>query len=307
MGSTIMGGHALTVDVPSDPLVVDADPARLAQVIANLLTNAAKYTGRGGSIALTARREGGAAVVSVKDTGVGLPPDMLTKVFDMFTQVDTSLERSQGGLGIGLTLVKRLTEMHGGTVAAFSAGAGRGSEFVVRLPVAAAEPVPVRDDDEGAARPVPRTALRILVADDNADSADSLADLLGLVGHEVVTAGDGQEAVDKAEAFRPDVVLTDIGMPRLNGYEVARALRLRPWAKGVTIVALTGWGQEDDKRARRTRGSTATWSSRSNSTPWCDCSRASRPAPLNRVVRRRPSDRLLRAGGGADHELKPGR
>jgi len=171
---------------------------------------------------------------------------MLAKVFDMFTQVDTSLERSQGGLGIGLTLVKRLVEMHDGSVEARSDGPGCGSEFLVRLPAIEADTVSVAKSEPDLG-PVERSVLRILVADDNVDSADSLSMMLQLSGNRVVTANDGLAAVELAESFRPDVILTDIGMPKMNGYEVARRVRERPWAKGVVIVALTGWGKDEDR------------------------------------------------------------
>ncbi|WP_439628310.1 PAS domain S-box protein [Gemmata sp.] len=246
------GGHDLTVVIPPEPVFVDADPTRLAQVVANLLNNAAKYSERGGHITLTAERRGDEAVVSVKDTGVGIPPDMLPKVFDLFTQVDRSLEKSQGGLGIGLSLVRRLVDMHGGTVEARSDGHGKGSEFVVRVPVVAADrPVEPPAEDGGAARP---SARRILVADDNVDSADSLGQLLELFGNEVRTANDGLAAVAVAGDFRPDLILLDIGMPRLNGYETCRRIREQAWGGTAYIVALTGWGQDDDKRRSKEAG-----------------------------------------------------
>ena len=239
-------GHALAVTESPTPIGLLADPTRVAQIVGNLLTNAAKYTPPGGRITLAVTREGSEAVIRVADSGVGLPPDMLNRVFDLFTQVDTSLERSQGGLGIGLTLVKRLAELHGGSVSAASAGAGRGSTFTVRLP---ALPEHAADLASGPPPPPePRGPLKILVADDNADSADSLALMLGILGHEVRTAGDGEVAVALAEAFRPDVILTDIGMPKLNGYDVARLVRQMPWAAGTVVAALTGWGQDDDKQ-----------------------------------------------------------
>ena len=213
-------GHELTVRLPKHPVVVDADPTRLAQVFANLLNNAAKYSDRGGHIWLTAERQGSDVVVSVKDTGIGIPPDKLTSIFDMFSQVDRSLEKAQGGLGIGLTLVRRLVEMHDGRVEARSEGIGRGSEFVVRLPVVVEASVPQRDHDEPAAS---KSSLRILIVDDNRDGADSLAMMLRIMGNDTATAYDGQEGVDVAERLRPDVVLLDIGLPKLNGYEAAAA------------------------------------------------------------------------------------
>jgi signal transduction histidine kinase len=248
-------GHELRVDLPPEPLFVEADVTRLSQVFSNLLNNAAKYTEPGGRIALTVERRGGEAAVGVRDNGVGIPAHMLLQIFDMFTQVDRSLERSQGGLGIGLSIVKHLVEMHGGTIEARSQGHKLGSEFVVRLPAAKPLDRKAPQDDAGQHEPaLPRTHLRVLVADDNADSASSLALMLEILGHEVRTAQDGQEAVEAAEAFRPDVILLDIGMPRMNGYDACRRLREQPWGAGVFIAALTGWGQDEDKRRSREAG-----------------------------------------------------
>jgi CheY-like chemotaxis protein/nitrogen-specific signal transduction histidine kinase len=239
------GGHELTVNMPSGPIYVDADVIRLAQVFANLLNNAAKYTDRGGQITLTVEQQDGSAVVSVRDTGVGIPAHMLPRVFEMFTQVDRSLERSQGGLGIGLSLVKGLAEMHGGTVEAHSDGHGMGSEFVVRLPVVLSLTGRARDEaGEGTAATSRR---RILVVDDNRDAAISLAMLLRLMGNEAQTAHDGLEALEAAAALKPDVILLDLGMPKMNGYEVARRIRQQPWGKYVVLVAVTGWGQQEDR------------------------------------------------------------
>ena len=240
------GSHKLTVDLPAEALPLSVDPTRIVQVICNLISNAAKYTPPGGRITVSARRQDGALEFSVRDTGIGIPHDMLQKVFDMFTQVAQSVERSQGGLGIGLTLVKRLVELHGGTVEARSAGPGRGSEFVVRLPEhpEAAMPTRVAALPEAA---TPAAGRRILVADDNRDAADSLAFMLRLAGHEVRIAYDGQQAIDMAEAFRPALALIDIGMPRLNGYETARRLRAKPYGETMLLIALTGWGQADDR------------------------------------------------------------
>lgn len=238
--------HALSLRIPEVPLFVHADPTRLAQVFANLLNNAAKYTPRGGRIEVRIEGEGEEARVSVRDDGAGIAPGMLPLVFEMFTQVDQPWNRSHGGLGIGLSIVKRLVEMHGGTVAAHSAGADCGSEFVVRLPLQAAVPEIVAAqavaEGESSAR------RRVLVADDNVDAAESLAALLEILGHEVRTAHDGASAIELAESFRPDLILLDIGMPDLNGYEVCRRIRERPWGRDVFLIALTGWGQEDDRR-----------------------------------------------------------
>ncbi len=218
-----------------------------------MLNNAAKYTEQGGHIWLTAERRGDEVVVKVRDTGLGIPAEMLPKIFEMFTQVDRSLERSQGGLGIGLTLVKRLVELHGGSVEAHSAGPGRGSEFTVRLPVAVAtgshQPQPPKGENTAAP-----TKRRILVVDDNKDSADSLSMMLSIAGMEARTAYDGLEAVEVAAAFNPEVVLLDIGLPKLNGYEAARRIREQPWGKDMVLVAVTGWGQEEDRRRSQEAG-----------------------------------------------------
>ena len=244
--------HDLTVALPPQPVYLNADPTRIAQVVGNLLNNACKFTDDGGRIRLTVEREGEVAVIRVRDSGIGIAADQLPRIFDMFTQIDTSIGRSVSGLGIGLTLVKNLVEMHDGTVDVHSAGVGRGSEFVVRLPVAveAPEPPPART----AAAPPAATARRILVVDDNRDSAESLAMLLELAGNETHTAFDGLEAVAAAAAFRPDVVLCDIGLPKLNGYEVAREIRERPRGEKVVLVALTGWGQAEDRQKSRDAG-----------------------------------------------------
>ncbi len=244
--------HALTATLPPQPVYLNADPTRLAQVVGNLLNNACKFTERGGRIWLTVERERGEAVIRVRDTGIGIAADQLPRVFEMFTQVDTSLERTQGGLGIGLTLVKKLVEMHGGTVEVHSAGIGQGSEFVVRLPilVETAKPAP----EPTVSEPTRTTARRILVVDDNWDSAESLAILLELTGNKTHTAYDGLEAVEAAATFKPDVVLLDIGLPKLNGYEAARKIREEPWGKSMMLVALTGWGQEEDRQRSREAG-----------------------------------------------------
>jgi signal transduction histidine kinase len=246
------GGHELSVTLPGTPVYLDADLTRLAQVFANLLTNAAKYTPPGGRIWLTAERQGAAVTVSVRDNGTGIPAGSLRAIFDMFSQVDRPIERSTGGLGIGLALVKGLVEMHGGTVTAESEGEGKGSTFTVTLPVLEGHAEPAADalGRDAASRP-PR---RILVVDDNRDGADSLALMLRLIGNEVTTAHDGVEAVEKAEAFRPEVILMDVGMPRLNGLEATRRIRGRPWGRGITIVALTGWGQAGDRERSREAG-----------------------------------------------------
>jgi PAS domain S-box-containing protein len=245
-------GHELTVTLPKQPITVDADLTRLAQVFLNLLNNAAKYTERGGHIWLTAERQGSDVVVSVKDDGIGIPADQLPRIFDMFSQVARSLERSQGGLGIGLSLVRRLVEMHDGRIEAHSEGVGRGSEFIVRLPVVVEAPLPPTVERHELA--TPKSSLRILIVDDNRDGADSLGIILRVMGNDIRTAYDGQQGVDVAGEFRPDVILLDIGLPKLNGYEASRRIREQPWGKEVVLIALTGWGQEEDRRRSHEAG-----------------------------------------------------
>jgi len=248
--------HQLTVSLPREPVRVEADATRLAQVLANLLNNAAKYTEKGGYIGLGATLEDGEAVVRVRDSGMGIPAEMLSSIFDLFTQVDRALDRSQGGLGIGLTLVRRLVEMHRGTVQAFSAGPGRGSEFVVRLPALPdARPRPAACNGIVEARRASEgPPHRVLVVDDNVDGAESVALLLRLFGHEVRVAHDGLAALAAVEAFRPEVVLLDIGLPGMDGLEVARTLRQQPDLKDVLLVALTGYGREEDRRRTQEAG-----------------------------------------------------
>ena len=205
--------------------------------------------------ALTTHHSPLTTTVSITDTGVGIPPEMLPKIFEMFTQVDRTLEKSQGGLGIGLTLVKRLVEMHDGSVEARSEGHGMGSEFIVRLPVASMEK-PMANPTHVTQHAPQATALKVLIADDNEDSAMTLAMILKIMGSEVCTAHDGMEAVEVATAFRPDVILLDIGMPRLNGYEACRRIREQPWGEKIVLVALTGWGQDEDKRRSQEAGFT---------------------------------------------------
>jgi PAS domain S-box-containing protein len=242
-------GHAVSVSLPSEPVYLDGDPIRLAQVFGNLLNNAAKYMERGGAITVDARVHDGLVSVHIRDTGIGIPAEALATVFEMFTQVGGSGDRTQGGLGIGLTLVRRLVEMHGGTVEARSGGLGRGAEFITTLPVA---PVPAPSPSVRLGDVPPEglmTKWRILVADDNIDSAESMAMMLRLMGgNEVRTVHDGVQAVEEAEAFRPDLILLDIGMPRMNGYEAARKIRQQSWGQETVLVALTGWGQEEDRR-----------------------------------------------------------
>ena len=246
-------GHELTVTLPPEPTYLNADPVRLAQVVGNLLNNAFKFTDKGGRIWLTVEREGEQALIRVQDTGIGIAAEQLPRIFEMFRQADTSLERSRDGLGLGLTLVKDLVEMHAGTVEARSAGVGQGSEFVVRLPLLSGPVPPLRGEPSGV-KPVATVPRRILVVDDNPDSSDSLAMLLKLTGHEVHVAHDGLEAVAKAAAFQPQVILLDVGLPKLNGYEAARRIREQARNKTPTLVALTGWGQEEDRRRTREAG-----------------------------------------------------
>jgi signal transduction histidine kinase/ActR/RegA family two-component response regulator len=241
-------GHDLVVRLPPDAIYVDADVIRLAQVFANLLNNAAKYTGPGGRIVVAAERDGDTVAVAVQDSGIGIPSEMLAQVFEPFTQLDRSLERSRGGLGIGLALAKRLVEMHGGRIEAHSAGPGLGSRFVVRLPVSAQLGIPYAAASEGGSPMPARGRNRVLVADDNSDSATSLGILLNDAGYDVRTAGDGAQALETAAQFRPDVVLLDIGMPKLNGYEVARHVRRQPWGRNVLLIAVTGWGGADHRQ-----------------------------------------------------------
>ena len=246
-------GHELNVSLPPRPVFLDADLTRLSQVVSNLLTNSAKYTERGGRVWLSAEPRGGAVVVSVRDTGIGIPPQALPTIFDMFSQVDRPIERSAGGLGIGLALVKGLVEMHGGTVSARSEGQGRGSEFTVTLPTLAEHgPAVEPGTDVDSAGSVSKR--RVLVVDDNRDGAESLAMMLELLGNEVAMAHDGLEAVERADRFRPEVILMDVGMPRMNGLEATQRIRENGWGRDVTIIALTGWGQDADRERSRSAG-----------------------------------------------------
>ncbi len=246
-------GHTLTIALSEERLVVDGDAGRLAQVISNLLSNAAKFTDKGGRITLALSREGEEAVIRVRDNGIGIPPEHLDRLFDMFVQLDTSIERSRDGLGIGLTLVKRLVELHGGSIQAHSDGPGRGSEFVVRLALQKAA-VNTQQLPESPPVAAASVARRVLVVDDSRDAAESLEMLLAFEGHEVFKAYDGSDAVKTAERVRPDVILMDIGLPIVNGYEACRRIRAQPWGAAIVMVAITGWGQEDDREQSRLAG-----------------------------------------------------
>lgn len=249
-----MSGQEFSFTVPPEPVYLNADLARLAQIISNLLNNAAKYTRADGRICLTAMRQGKDAVISVRDTGIGIPADMQPRIFEMFKQADRSRGQSKSGLGIGLTLAKRLVEMHGGTITVSSKGHGQGSEFVVRLPVADRPPQKPDQADRENEKPVFAASLRILVVDDDRDSTVSLSMLLQIMGHEVRTSHDGPDAIDIAGEYRPDIVLLDIGLPGMSGYEVARKIRQEPWGEPMKLIALTGWGQEEDRRQAQEAG-----------------------------------------------------
>jgi CheY-like chemotaxis protein len=244
-------GHALSVSTPSEPAFLNADPVRFTQVLSNLLNNAAKYTPPGGRIALKAEHRGEQVEVSVIDNGIGIPGESLEAIFETFTQIGSESSDAQGGLGIGLSLARGLVKLHGGTIHAHSAGLGRGSEFRVCLPTRwtldAESATPAR-----AASP-PQN-LKMLVVDDNRDAAASLSTLLELKGHEVRIAYDGESALQLAEDFRPDMVLLDLGMPKMNGYEACRRLRDFAWGAQMTLIAVTGWGQEEDRRKSAAAG-----------------------------------------------------
>jgi CheY-like chemotaxis protein/two-component sensor histidine kinase len=247
-------GHELTVSLPADPIVLEADPVRLAQVLSNLLNNAAKYTEHGGRIWLNAEKLEDEVLIRVRDTGIGIPGHILPRIFDIFRQTDSSRSR-QNGLGIGLTVVKGLIEMHSGKVQAYSAGIGRGSEFTVRLPLApspSARTKPSRDESVAASRSLSKR--RILIVDDNRDGAESLAMLLNFMGSDVRVALSGPAALEIMTSYKPNVVLLDIGMPGMDGYEVANQVRQHPQLKDVTLIALTGWSQEEDRRRCRKAG-----------------------------------------------------
>ncbi len=247
--------HQLSVVLPNEPIVLEVDPPRLAQVLSNLLNNAAKYTDEGGQISLTAEKLDQEVVIRVRDSGIGIAPELLPRVFELFTQADQTLSRSRGGLGIGLTLVRSLVELHDGRVTAQSAGLGEGSEFQVRLPLAAQSMSGAAAHIEGVLPANERLPCRrILVVDDNRSNAQSLELLLRALGQEVYTAYDGPEALELARKYRPEVVLLDIGLPLMDGYEVARRCRKDPNLKILTVVAMTGYGQDSDRQRSQEAG-----------------------------------------------------
>jgi CheY-like chemotaxis protein/anti-sigma regulatory factor (Ser/Thr protein kinase) len=249
--------HQFAVQLPEQSVLIEGDLTRLAQVISNLLNNAAKYTDDGGHIRLDADLDGGMIAIRVRDTGLGVAPNLLPHVFDLFTQADRTLDRAEGGLGIGLTLVKRLVELHGGNVEARSEGLGRGAEFIVRLPVISTQPGLASESAVRESAPQAETEernLRILIVDDNVDAADSIAMLLGMEGHQTVTVNTARAALLAAPEFKPDVVLLDIGLPEMDGYEVARRLRAQNGSHAMRLVAVTGYGQPADRRRARAAG-----------------------------------------------------
>lgn len=246
--------HTFELDIPTADLWIDADPARVSQVIANLLTNAAKYTPSGGTIKLSVTADGGKAVITIRDNGVGIPAEMQSDVFRLFAQVGGHRERSQGGLGIGLALVKQLVELHGGSVSASSEGTDRGSVFTVRIPLTAAPEEITTAEQSAKPTEKPSQRLKVLVIDDNPIIADTMGMLLEDIGHEFEAVHDGREALDAARNYRPDAILLDIGLPGMDGYEVCRALRQDHLFEHTTIIAQTGWGQDKDKELARDAG-----------------------------------------------------
>ncbi|TVP42634.1 MAG: response regulator, partial [Gemmatimonadales bacterium] len=240
--------------LPPDPVYLDGDLTRLAQVFSNLLANSARYTEEGGNIRLSAHVENDEVIVRVRDNGIGIPPDDLPRVFDMFLQVDRPLERASGGLGIGLALVRSLVEKHDGTVTAASDGEGKGSEFTVRLPALPADTKEEPATAEDSSTTPPDTKRKVLVVDDNRDSAELMAIIFDVLGHEVHTAHDGVEAVEVAARVKPSIILMDIGMPRMNGHDATRKIREQEEGPPAIILALTGWGQDEDRELSRAAG-----------------------------------------------------
>jgi CheY-like chemotaxis protein/two-component sensor histidine kinase len=249
--------HSLETALPPEPIGLEVDPLRISQALSNLLTNSAKYTDVGGRISLTAALdETRQLAISVTDTGIGLSPQVIPRLFEMFSQVESPVDRAEGGLGIGLSLVKGLVEMHGGTVEAYSAGLGCGSRFTIRLPASAVSIGNVADSGSAGAKsvPPPRHRSRILLADDNHDAVDSLALVLKMAGYEVYATHSGLEAMDVGARMRPDVFILDIGMPEISGYELASRIRQEPWGGNALLIALTGWGQLQDQERSREAG-----------------------------------------------------
>lgn len=246
-------GHCLSVAVPEVPIFLDADPNRLAQVLSNLLDNAIKYTPDGGRIWLAAEPEGNDVIVSIKDTGIGVPPEMLGRIFEMFTRSEHGADQMYAGLGIGLALVKSIVEMHDGTVTAHSDGIGHGTEIRLRLPIAVEWVEPIQQPSNSMEREI-TGSRRVLVVDDNQAAADLLSTLVKQLGNQVCVANDGQQAIDMALRFQPDVVLMDLGMPKMDGYAAARHIRQQPWGRDLLLIALTGWGQDGHKRRTREAG-----------------------------------------------------
>jgi CheY-like chemotaxis protein len=240
-------GHKLSIEVPEQTGYIRADPVRFEQIISNLLTNAAKYTDPGGEIVVGTKLETDRVTITVRDNGIGISQEQLPRLFEMFSQVTTAIERSEGGLGIGLALVRGLVLLHGGTIEARSAGIGQGSEFIVTLPLSPEEQVRLNLTATSNSVNKNLTRKRILMVDDNRDNADLCSIILKKAGHEVRTAYSGREALEIADRFRPNVVMLDIGMPDMNGYEVARQIREMTWGKDIILMAITGWGQEEDK------------------------------------------------------------
>src|SRR5256886_2048899 len=281
-------GHQFTTEIPDATLRVDADPLRLTQALGNVLGNAAKYTERGGRISLSVRRQGAEVEIRVRDNGIGISAEVLPRIFDLFTQLDRHSHHPHSGLGIGLALVRRLLQMHGGTISAHSEGAGLGSEFVIRLPLLLEATQSANGGPSAATEEPAPVRRRILVADDNVDALQTLATVLELGGHEVFSAANGSLALESAERHLPEVALLDIGMPLLDGYEVARRIRAQAWGKRITLGALTGWGQDSDRRRSREAG----FGSHLGKPPGL--------AQLTGLLARRPA--RAAAGGGAPAE-----
>jgi CheY-like chemotaxis protein/two-component sensor histidine kinase len=246
--------HALTSSIPDAPVCVNGDTVRLEQVISNLLENAIKYTNPGGRISVALAAEGGDAVLSVADNGIGLEPGAHERIFELFTQVDRSLARTGGGLGLGLTVVRRVLEMHGGRIEAHSAGLGTGTEFVVRIPLLPSSRLPKQNEGHAHAAAAELRTRRVLIVDDNVDSAESMALLVRLWGHEVHVVHDATAALDRIDDFKPEAALVDIGLPGMNGYELARRLRAASNGSNLQLIAMTGYGRAEDRAAAREAG-----------------------------------------------------